>query len=268
MAAKGKIRVGIGGWTFKPWRGTFYPKGLRQADELEYAASQLGAIEINGTYYRLQKPESFAKWRDAAPDGFQFTIKASRYCTNRKDLRETGESIEKFCNQGVAELGDKLGPIFWQFMATKKFDAEEFDAFLDMLPGKWEGVKLRHALDVRHESFICPEFVALMRKHNAAIVCADSDKYPQLADQTADFAYARLMRSREEVETGYPDAELDDWAETAQQWQDGKQPDGRSYASPDAPSLKGGRDAYVFFISGAKVRAPAAAQALSARTSS
>ncbi|MGP1351771.1 MAG: DUF72 domain-containing protein [Parasphingopyxis sp.] len=266
MAANGKIRVGIGGWTFKPWRGTFYPKGLRQADELEYAASQLGAIEINGTYYRLQKPESFAKWRDAAPEGFQFTIKASRYCTNRKDLRETGESIEKFCNQGIAELGDKLGPIFWQFMATKKFDAEEFEAFLEMLPAEWDGVKLRHALDVRHESFICPDFVALMRKHNAAIVCADSDKYPQLADQTADFAYARLMRSREEVETGYPDGELDDWAGTAQAWRDGKQPEGLDYASPEQPSLKGGRDAYVFFISGAKVRAPAAAQALIART--
>lgn len=266
MGAQSKIRIGIGGWTYKPWRGTFYPKGLRQADELEYAAGRLGAIEINGTYYRLQKPESFAKWRDAAPDSFQFTIKASRYCTNRKDLRETGESIEKFCNQGIAELGDKLGPIFWQFMATKKFDADEFDAFLEMLPAKWEGVALRHALDVRHESFQCAEFVALMRKHGAAIVCADSDKYPQLADQTADFAYARLMRSREEVETGYPDSELDDWADTAQAWRDGQQPDGLNYASPETPSLDGGRDAYIFFISGAKVRAPAAAQALIART--
>lgn len=263
--AKGRIRVGIGGWTYKPWRGTFYPKGLRQADELAYAAERLGAIEINGTYYRLQKPESFAKWRDAAPDGFQYTIKASRYCTNRKDLRETGESIEKFCNQGIAELGDKLGPVFWQFMATKKFDEEEFDAFLSMLPETWQGVKLRHALDVRHESFACDAFVSLMRKHNAAIVCAHSAKYPMLADQTADFAYARLMQSREEIATGYSEAEIDDWAETARSWRDGKQPDGLSYASAAKPKLTAGRDAYVFFISGAKVRAPAAAEAMIAR---
>ena len=262
MARSGKIRAGIGGWTYKPWRGTFYPSGLRQADELAYATERLGAIEINGTYYRLQKPESFAKWRDAAPDGFQFTLKASRYCTNRKDLRETGESIEKFCNQGIAELGDKLGPIFWQFMATKKFDAEEFEAFLAMLPAEWAGVPLRHAVDVRHVSFQCPEFIAIARKYKTAIVCADSDTYPQLADQTADFAYARLMRSRETVTTGYTANELDNWSRTAKAWQKGEQPDGLLYASPEKVSLDQNRDAYIFFISGAKVRAPAAAEAL------
>jgi uncharacterized protein YecE (DUF72 family) len=265
MTEARKIRAGIGGWTYKPWRGTFYPKGLRQADELSYAAGRLGAIEINGTYYRLQKPESFAKWRDAAPEGFKFTIKASRYCTNRKDLRETGESIERFLGQGIAELGDKLGPLFWQFMPTKKFDPEEFDAFLAMLPKTYQGLTLRHALEVRHESFVCAEFVELARKHGAAIICADSEKYPQIADQTADFSYARLLGAREDVATGYPEPELDRWAETAQAWRDGKRAEGMDYLAGAVPEPKG-RDVYVFFINGAKVRAPAAAEALIART--
>lgn len=265
MAEGHKIRAGIGGWTYKPWRGTFYPEGLRQADELSYAAGRLGAIEINGTYYRLQKPESFAKWHDAAPEGFKFTIKASRYCTNRRDLRETGESIEKFLGQGIAELGDKLGPLFWQFMPTKKFDPEEFGAFLAMLPKTYQGLTLRHALEVRHESFVCAEFVELARKHNAAIICAHSEKYPQIADQTADFSYARLLGAREDVETGYPELELDSWAGAAKAWRDGGQPEGMEYLTAAAPASKG-RDVYVFFISGAKVRAPAAAEALIART--
>lgn len=262
-----EIRAGIGGWTYKPWRGTFYPEGLRQADELGYAAGRLGAIEINGTYYRLQKPESFAKWRDAAPDGFKFTVKASRYCTNRKDLRETGESIEKFLGQGIAELGDKLGPLFWQFMPTKKFDPEEFGAFLAMLPKSWQGLPLRHALEVRHESFVCAEFVELARKHDAAIICADSEKYPQIADQTADFSYARLLGAREDVATGYPGPELDRWADIARAWRDGRQADGMDCLAPATPAPDG-RDVYVFFINGAKVRAPAAAEALIARTQS
>ncbi len=266
MSGATEIRVGIGGWTFKPWRGTFYPAGLRQADELSHAASRLGAIEINGTYYRLQKPESFATWRDATPEDFRFTVKASRYCTNRKDLRETGESIEKFCGQGLVELGDKLGPLFWQFMPTKKFDEDEFAAFLAMLPTKWDGIRLRHALEVRHESFCCPEFVALARKHNTAIICAHSEKYPQISDQTADFSYARLLCAREDVATGYPDGELDDWASTAQDWHDDKQP---TEPAPVASSsgLARNRAVYMFFINGAKIRAPAAAEALIARLS-
>ena len=265
MTDEHKIRAGIGGWTYKPWRGTFYPEGLRQADELSYAAGRLGAIEINGTYYRLQKRESFAKWHDAAPDGFKFTIKASRFCTNRKDLRETGESIEKFLGQGITELGDKLGPLFWQFMPTKKFDPEEFGVFLAMLPGTYQGLTLRHALEVRHESFVCAEFVELARKHGAAIICADSEKYPQIADQTADFSYARLLSAREDIETGYPEPELDHWADTAKAWRDGGQPEGPQYLTKAVPAPKG-RDVYMFFINGAKVRAPAAAEALIART--
>lgn len=259
--ADARIRCGIGGWTFAPWRGTFYPEGLRQADELKYAGEHLGAIEINGTYYGTQKPESFARWRDDVPDGFKFSVKASRYCTNRKNLREAGESIEKFTGQGLVELGDKLGPLFWQFMPTKKFDGEEFEGFLKMLPEKLEGLPLRHALEVRHESFLCPEFVELARNYNAAIVCSHSEKYPQIADQTTDFSYARLMCSREDIETGYSDSELDAWAATAGQWRHGKRPDGLDYIASPAP-LATDRDVYMFVISGAKIRAPAAAQAL------
>lgn len=262
--ADAHIRCGIGGWTFAPWRGTFYPKGLRQADELTYAGDHLGAIEINGTYYSTQKPQSFANWHDAVPEGFKFAVKASRYCTNRKDLREAGESIAKFTGQGLTELGDKLGPLFWQFMPTKKFDAEEFEDFLKMLPEKLEGMPLRHALEVRHESFLCPEFVKLARNYNAAVVCTHSEKYPQIFDQTADFSYARLMCSREDIETGYPDSELDAWAKTAKDWSKGKLPDDADYITSPVP-LVTGRDVYMFVISGAKIRAPAAAQELMKR---
>ena len=262
--AETRIRCGIGGWTFAPWRGTFYPKGLRQADDLKYAGEHLGAIEINGTYYATQKPESFAKWRDAVPEGFKFSVKASRYCTNRKELREAGESIEKFTGQGLIELGDKLGPLFWQFMPTKKFDAEEFEGFLQMLPDKLEGMPLRHALEVRHESFLCPEFVELARKYNAAVVCIHSEKYPQISDQTADFSYARLMCSKEDIEAGYSDNELDAWAKTAMHWSNGKSPDDADLIASPVP-LVTGRDVYMFVISGAKIRAPAAAQALMKR---
>lgn len=262
--ADARIRCGIGGWTFAPWRGTFYPKGLRQADELKYAGEHLGAIEINGTYYGTQKPESLANWRDAVPDDFKFAVKASRYCTNRRDLRETGESIAKFIGQGLVELGEKLGPILWQFMPTKKFDAEEFEGFLRMLPEKLEGLPLRHALEVRHESFLCPEFIELARKYGAAVVCADSEKYPRISDQTADFSYSRLMCSREDIETGYSDSELDGWARTAMDWSNGKLSDGPEYIASPA-TLVTGRDIYMFVISGAKVKAPAAAQALMTR---
>ncbi|QUT05995.1 DUF72 domain-containing protein [Sphingobium phenoxybenzoativorans] len=239
----GRTGVGIGGWTFEPWRGTFYPQGLKQKDELAYAASRLTAIEINGTYYSSFKPESFRKWADAAPDGFVFTVKASRFCTNRRVLADGGESVQRFVNQGLSELGDKLGPILWQFMATKKFDADDFGAFLALLPKAVDGVPLRHALEVRHESFRDPAFIALAKAANAAIVYADHDEYPLIEADAADFAYARLMRSMEDEPAGYAPAALDDWAAKAQAWR------------------KRG-DAFVFFISGAKARNPAAAIAL------
>ena len=240
----GKIHVGVGGWTFAPWRGTFFPAGLPHARELEYASRALTAIEINGTSYRLQKPETFAKWAAATPPGFVFTVKASNYCTNRKVLADGGEGIARFVGQGLVELGDKLGPILWQFPPTKPFDPDDFGAFLELLPAAHEGVALRHAIEVRHESFADPAFVTLARAAKVAIVHADSIKYPTISDATADFTYARLLEAQEDIPTGYPPDALDRWHDTAQAW-------------ANAP-----RDVFMFFINGAKVRAPAAAMAL------
>lgn len=239
----GKIYVGIGGWTFEPWRGVFYPDGLSQKKELEFASRALTSIEINGTYYSTFKPPSWSKWRTETPEGFVFAVKASRYCTNRRVLAEAKDSIAKFIGQGLSLLGDRLGPINWQFMGTKTFDADDFEGFLKLLPRKVDGVTLRHALEVRHPSFKDKVFYDLARKHNAAIVFADDDDFPCIDEHTADFTYARLMRTKEDIETGYSAADLAKWTKRAKGW------------------AKRG-DVYVYFISGAKVRAPAAAQAL------
>jgi uncharacterized protein YecE (DUF72 family) len=238
----GKIYAGIGGWTFEPWRGSFYPKDLTQKRELEYASRKLTSIEINGTYYSTFKPASWAKWRGDTPDGFVFSVKASRFCTNRRKLGEAGESIAKFIGQGMDKLGDRLGPINWQFMDTKKFDPEDIAAFLELLPEKVGGVRLRHALEVRNPSFKDERFYDLARQRNAAIVFADHDEFPTIDEPTADFTYARLMRTRDEMKTGYEPAELGRWAERAKAW-------------------AGRGDVFVYFISGAKPRNPAAAQA-------
>ncbi len=259
--AAGGIRVGIGGWTYEPWRGTFYPPGLQHARELEHAATHVTAIEVNGTYYRLQSPDSFAKWAKAVPDGFVFTLKASRYCTNRKVLAEAGEGIAKFLGQGITELGDRLGPILWQFMATKRFDPDDFAAFLAMLPASQAGVPLRHAVEPRHESFRDPAFVAMARRAGVATVFADSPDYPMIPDLTGDFVYARLQNQREEEPAGYPEAALDRWAGIAAGWAAGDSPAGLPYVTPPGPPASP-RDVFVFMINGAKVRAPAAAQAL------
>jgi uncharacterized protein YecE (DUF72 family) len=256
------IRVGIGGWTFEPWRETFYPPKWPKARELEYAASKVTAIEVNGTFYSTQKPATFADWAKRTPDDFLFTLKASRFCTNRRVLAEAGESIERFVNQGIAELGPKLGPILWQFAATKQFDADDFGAFLKLLPASVAGVPLRHAVEPRHESFRDPAFAALARAAGVAIVFADDEKHPQFADLTADFAYARLQRQRSEEPTGYAPTELDRWAETAQAWAGGAAPEGYAYIDPPAQSTGSARDVFVFMINGAKERAPAAAMAL------
>jgi uncharacterized protein YecE (DUF72 family) len=255
------IRVGIGGWTYEPWRGTFFPDGWPKARELEYAASKLTAIEINGTFYSTQKPATWADWAKRTPDGFVFSVKASRFCTNRRVLAQAEESIAKFINQGLAELGPKLGPILWQFAATKTYDAEDFAAFLKLLPSNVAGVPLRHALEPRHESFADPGFIALARAAGAAIVFADDETYPQFADQTADFTYARLQRQREEEPTGYSAAELDRWADSARTWSGGGAPSGYRYIA-EAQRKDTPRDVFVFMINGAKVRAPAAAMAL------
>jgi uncharacterized protein YecE (DUF72 family) len=238
-----KIHVGIGGWTYEPWRGVFYPQGLTHKRELEFASRNLTSIEINGTYYSTFKPESWAKWRDETPEDFVFSVKASRYCTNRKELAGAGESIARFAAQGLAQLGGRLGPINWQFMATKKFDPEDFEGFLKLLPREAGGVPLRHALELRHESFKDKKFYDLARRYNAAIVFADDDEFPAIDEATADFTYARLMRTKEEIATGYAPRDLDKWAKQAHAW------------------AKRG-EVFVYFISGAKVRAPAAAKAL------
>ena len=258
------IRVGIGGWTFEPWRGTFFPDKLPHTRELDYASRQVTAIEVNGTYYRTQSPATFAKWAAGTPDDFVFSVKALRYCTNRKVLGEAGESVGRFLGSGLAELGDKLGPILWQFMPTKRFEPDDMAAFLDLLPDEVAGRRLRHALEVRHESFRDDAFVAMARKRNAAIVFADSAKYPTLADLTADFVYARLEDAKENVETGYTSAELDRFSDMAKAWATGLAPQGLDYlAAP--PKSAGKRDVFVFMINGAKVRAPAAAKALITR---
>ena len=246
MKSSVSIRVGIGGWTFEPWRGVFYPVDLTQKRELEYASRKLTSIEINGTYYSTFKPASWIKWREETPDGFVFAVKASRFCTNRKQLSAAGDSVAKFIDQGLVELKDRLGPINWQFMETKKFEPEDFEGFLKLLPREAGKLPLRHALEVRNKSFMDERFYALARKYNAAIVFADHDEFPRIDEKTADFTYARLMRTQESVKTGYKPAELDAWAKTAKGWAKHS-------------------DAFVYFISGAKLRNPEAAQALIGR---
>ena len=243
----GTIRVGVGGWTYPPWRGTFYPEKLPQAKELEYASRALTAIEINATFYGRQSPKSWTKWAETVPDGFQFSIKGSRYCVMKPKLAEAEEGLAGFFAQGVAALGPKLGPILWQFAPYRKFDREDIAGFLTLLPQKLDGVALRHAVEPRHESFRDDKFFDLCRDRNIAVVLEDSDEFPTIEADTADFAYARFQRMREEVPTGYEEPALDGFAAKARQWQ------------------SDGRDAYIFMINGAKVRAPAAALALQER---
>jgi uncharacterized protein YecE (DUF72 family) len=242
-APRGRIFVGIGGWTYEPWRGLFYPEGLTHKRELEYASRKLTSIEINGTFYSTFKPESWRKWRDETPEGFVFSVKGSRYVTNRKELATATESVARYAGQGLSELGARLGPINWQLAESKKFDPEDVKAFFKLLPREVNGLALRHALEVRHPSFEDPRFQDLARRHEIAITFAHSDKFPQIEEPTADFTYARLMSCREEVPTGYDPAELDLWAKRAKGWAE-----------------RG--DVFVYFISGAKLRAPAAAMAL------
>jgi uncharacterized protein YecE (DUF72 family) len=261
-AAQGKIRVGIGGWNFPPWRGVFYPKGLAQAKELAYAGEHVTAIEINATYYGSQKPESFRKWASQVPDGFVFSVKASRFATNRKVLREAGDSIKRFVNSGIAELGDRLGPLLWQFAPFKKFDAADFGGFLELLPETLDGRKLRHVVEVRHDSFRSPEFVALIRRLGVAVVYAEHAKYPGIPDVTADFVYARLQRGKDDIPTAYPPKALDAWAERAETWAQGGEPADLERVDTGHKLAKSPRDVFMYFIHEGKVRAPAAAMAL------
>jgi uncharacterized protein YecE (DUF72 family) len=260
--ARGAIRIGIGGWTFEPWRGVFYPQGLVQAKELEYASRQLTSIEINGTYYGSQSLETFRKWRDSTPEGFVFSVKGSRFTTNRKVLAEAGESITRFIESGVLELEDRLGPLLWQFAPTKKFDRDDFAGFLDHLPAQAGGRALRHVVEVRHDSFQTPDFIALLRERGIGLVYAEHFTYPEMADVTADFVYARLQKGLDDIETAYPQDQLDAWAQRLQTWAEGGQPDDLPRAAPDALPAKTPRDVFAYVIHEGKVRAPAAAKAL------
>ena len=254
------IYVGIGGWVYPDWRNNFYPKDLPQKRELEYASARLTAIEVNGTYYGSQKPASFRKWHDETPDGFVFALKGPRFATNRRVLAEAGESIDRFFDSGVTELKDKLGPVNWQFMATKKFDPEDFEAFLKLLPKKVDGRAIRHAVEVRHDSFKDKAFVELCRKHGVAIVFGADSEFPLIADITTDFIYARLMGTSAKEKLGYPGAMLKTWAERARDWEKGESPKASLLVAPPAPKKK--RDVFLFMISGAKEKNPAAAQGL------
>ena len=241
------IRVGIGGWTYPPWRGTFYPDGLAQSRELEFAAGQFGAIEINATFYGRQSPQSWANWAKAVPDGFQFAIKGSRFCVTRPKLADAGEGVGNFLAQGLSALGPKLGPMLWMLAARRQFDRDDIAAFLKLLPARLDGIALRHAIEPRHDSFRDEGFYNLCREHDVAIVVGDDDDFPTIDADTASFAYARLQRMRPEVPTGYDDAALDRFAAKARSWK------------------KGGRDSFLIMINGAKERAPAAALALQER---
>jgi len=256
-----RIRIGIGGWSYEPWRGPFYPDGLAQRRELEYASQHLTSIEINSTFYGAQRAESFARWHDETPDDFVFAVKAPRFATHRKVLAEAGASIARFVEGGLTRLGGKLGPINWQFDPRKPFDPDDFARFLDLLPAEADGLPLRHALEVRHESFRTAEFVTLARKHNAAIVVSGDSRYPLIADPTAPFVYARIMGTTPAEPLGYGPAELDRWAARALAWAAGGAPDDLApLGKPHA--AKAGRDVFLYVISGHKVLNPAAAMAL------
>lgn len=258
----GQIYTGIGGWTYEPWRGVFYPKGLPHSKELDYAGRHLTSIEVNGTFYSTMKPATFRKWASEVPEHFVFALKGPRYAVNRRELAGAKDSIRRFLDSGITELGAKLGPLLWQFAPTKKFDEADFGGFLDLLPAKQDGHALRHVVEVRHDSFCTPAFVALLRKFDMPVVFAEHATYPAIADITGDIVYARLQKGRESLKTGYPPKELDAWAKRAKTWAAGGAPADLPRIDTKAKPAKQPRDVFVYFIHEAKVRAPAAAMAL------
>jgi uncharacterized protein YecE (DUF72 family) len=264
MAQAGRIRCGVGGWTFEPWRGVFYPPGLTQKRELEYASRHLTAIEINGTYYSSFKPDSWAKWREATPEGFRFSVKASRFCVNRKRLADAKPSVEVFLGQGLEELGDRLGPILWQFMATKKFDYDDFAGFFDLLPEGLNGRRLQHVIEVRNATFADARFVGLCRERGVAICQSENEHYPLIADVTADLVYLRLISASDDIVTGYEADDLDLWAGRFKAYAEGAIPTDFTPVDRTGPPERP-REVYAFVIHEGKVRAPAAAMALIAR---
>jgi uncharacterized protein YecE (DUF72 family) len=258
---KTTIHIGVGGWVYEPWRGVFYPDGLTQKRELEYASRKLTSIEINGTFYGSQKPASFQKWRDETPENFVFALKGPRYATHRRVLAEAGDSVERFLASGVMELKDKLGPINWQFMPSTKFDPADFEGFLKLLPKSVQGRTIRHAVELRHDSFRTPDAIAIAREHGVAIVLAGDSDYPLITDVTAPFVYARIMGTAEKETNGYSGKALDNWARRARAWASGDAPDDLETVAP-SPKKGEPRDVFLYVISGAKLRNPAAAMAL------
>jgi uncharacterized protein YecE (DUF72 family) len=258
----GHIRVGIGGWNYEPWRVTFYPPGTVRSRELDYASRQVTTIEINGTFYRLQKPAVFATWHDATPDAFMFSLKAPRFIVQRRDLATAAPALERFLSSGITELKSKLGPLLWQLAETKKFDANELEAFLALLPAKVDSQPLRHALEVHHASFMNREFLEIARKHQVAVVFEDDATHPAFADLTSTFVYARLRRSAASRATGYTLAALKHWSRRATTWAQGKEPSDLPRIAPKPKATAQPRDVFIYFINGAKERAPSAAQKL------
>jgi uncharacterized protein YecE (DUF72 family) len=257
----GLIRVGIGGWSYDPWRETFYPPSVPAKGELEYASRQVTAIEINSTFYRMQKPEVYAKWRDSTPEDFVFSLKAPRFIVQRKVLADAASGIQRFISGGIVELQQRLGPILWQLAPTQHFDAADLERFLEMLPAKLDNLTLRHALEVRHESYMNADFLALARKYGVSVVFEDDKDYPGFADVTGTFIYARLRQCVATVETGYAAPALKLWAERARTWAKGAEPTDLPRVAPPAAKAQP-RDVFIYFINGAKERAPAAAKAL------
>jgi uncharacterized protein YecE (DUF72 family) len=265
-AQTGPIYIGIGGWTFEPWRGVFYPKGLPHAKELAYAAERLTSIEVNGTFYRTQTPATFRKWASEVPNGFKFSLKGPRFATNRRVLKDAGDSIKRFLDSGVTELGERLGPLLWQFAPTKKFDASDFGGFLELLPDKFDGRALRHVIEVRHDSFRSAEFIALLRQFDMPVVYTDHIKYPNIADATGKFIYARLQRGKDNVPTAYPPKEIKAWAGRLRSWAAGEEVDDLTpVAAPRGTPQKrrpAPREVFAYVIHEGKIRAPAGAIAL------
>lgn len=263
MTAKsGPIYIGIGGWTFAPWRGLFYPQGLPHSKELSFAAKRLTSIEVNGTFYRTQTPATFRKWAGEVPKGFLFSLKGPRFATNRRVLKEAGDSIKRFLDSGVTELGNRLGPLLWQFAPTKKLDPADFGGFLELLPDRFGGHALRHVIEVRHDSFRTPEFVALLRKFDMPVVYTDHVKYPNIADSTGKFVYARLQRGKDRIPTAYPEKEIETWAGRLRSWAEGKEPDDLPRVGAASSRKPAPREVFAYVIHEGKVRAPAGAMAL------
>lgn len=283
--AAGQIRIGISGWTYPPWRGVFYPEKLKQSQELPYAAEQFRTIEINGTFYGLQKPKSFEHWRDCTPEDFVFSVKAPRFITHIQRLRDVEHSVANFFSSGVLRLGPKLGPVLWQLPPSLQFDPEIFERFLALLPHDTEQAvtlakqhesrmngrdacdtdkkrPVRHAVEIRNESFRDPAFIKLLRKYKVALVCADTVEWPRLMDLTADFVYCRLHGSEKLYASGYDDAAIDEWAARIRAWISGGEPQHADRVTAPVKSRKAGRDVFMYFDNDIKVKAPENAGAL------